>query len=110
MKSPEKPVRKTPATRKECHPQRVVQPHKAALLKRLNRIEGQVRGIAGMIAQDRYCVDILTQVSAIQSALDAVSMQLLEDHTQGCVQSAIKSGSGEDAIGELMQVIGKFAR
>lgn len=110
MKSPEKPDRKTPASGKECHPRRVVQPHKAALLKRLNRIEGQVRGIAGMIAQDRYCVDILTQVSAIQSALDAVSMQLLKDHTQGCVQSAIKSGRGEDAIDELLQVVSKFAR
>lgn len=110
MKSPEKAGRKLPASTGECHPHQVVQPHKEALLKRLNRIEGQVRGIAGMISQDRYCVDILTQVSAIQSALDAVSMQLLRDHTQGCVQSAIKSGQGDDAIAELMQVIGKFAR
>ena len=78
----------------ECHPKHVVQPHKAALLKRLNRIEGQVRGIASMIEQDRYCVDVLTQIAAIHSALDAVAMQLLEDHTRGCVQAAIKSGRG----------------
>ena len=93
-----------------CHPKRVVQPHKDALLKRLNRIEGQVRGIAKMIEEDRYCVDVLTQMSAIKSALDAVAMQLLEDHTRGCVQGAIKSGEGDAAISELMQVVGKFAR
>lgn len=110
MKSPDKPHRKSPPSGAECHPQQVVQPHKAALLKRINRVEGQVRGIAGMVAQDRYCIDILTQISAIQSALDAVSLQLLKDHTRGCVQSAIKSGRGEDAIDELMQVVGKFAR
>lgn len=93
-----------------CHPKRVVQPHKAALLKRLNRVEGQVRGIAKMIEDDRYCVDVLTQVSAIKSALDAVAMQLLEDHTRGCVQGAIKSGEGDAAVSELMEVVGKFAR
>lgn len=95
-----------------CHvgDRRVVQPHKHALLRRLSRIEGQVRGIARMIETDRYCVDVLTQVSAIKSALDAVAMQLLEDHTKGCVQTAIKSGEGEAAIAELMDVIGKFAR
>jgi DNA-binding FrmR family transcriptional regulator len=110
MKSLEKPDRQKPVSAGECHPRQVVQPHKDALLKRLNRIEGQVRGIAGMITQDRYCVDILTQVSAVQSALDAVSMQLLKDHTQGCVQSAIKSGNGDSTIDELMQVVKKFAR
>ena len=88
----------------------VVQPNKPALLKRLNRIEGQTRGVAKMVEEDRYCIDILTQVSAIHSALDAVSMQLLKDHTQGCVQTAIKSGKGDHAIDELMQVVRKFAR
>ena len=92
------------------HAHRVVQPRKRALLKRLNRVEGQVRGIARMIEQDRYCIDVLTQVSAIQSALDAVAMQLLEDHTHGCVQGAVKSGKGDQAIDELMQVVRKFAR
>jgi DNA-binding FrmR family transcriptional regulator len=87
-----------------------VQPHKTALLKRLNRVAGQVRGIAGMIEDDRYCVDILTQISAVRSALDALALQLLEDHTRGCVQSAMKSGRGDKAIGELLQVIGRFAR
>ena len=88
----------------------VVQPHKPALLKRLNRIEGQVRGIAKMIEEDRYCVDVLTQVSAIQSALDALALQLLESHTNGCVRSAIQSGDGEAAVDELMNLVKRFGR
>ena len=88
----------------------MVQPHKAALMKRLNRIEGQVRGVAKMVEEDRYCVEVLTQVSAIQSALDALALQLLESHTKGCVRSAIKSGNGEEAIDELMTVVRRFGR
>ena len=80
-----------------------------ALAKRLNRIEGQVRGIGRMLAEDRYCVDILTQVSAVRSALDAVALELLEHHLHGCVQQAVKSGKGEPAIDEAMSVIRKFA-
>ena len=80
-----------------------------ALAKRLNRIEGQVRGIGRMLDEDRYCVDILTQVSAVRSALDAVALELLEHHLHGCVQQAMKSGKGEPAIDEAMSVIRKFA-
>lgn len=85
-------------------------PHRPSVLKRLNRISGQVRGVTGMVEEGRYCVDILTQIAAIQSALDAVAMQLLEHHTQGCVQSAIRSGEGDAAISELMTVVKRFAR
>ncbi|MCC6867823.1 MAG: metal-sensitive transcriptional regulator [Burkholderiales bacterium] len=85
-------------------------PDGATLLKRLNRIEGQVRGIGKMIADDRYCIDVLTQVSAVQAALDAVALQLLEHHLHGCVQHAVKSGRGDHAIDEAMVVIRKFAR
>lgn len=87
-----------------------MQPGKAALVARLRRIEGQVRGVAAMIEEDRYCVDVLTQVSAIQSALDATALKLLGDHTRGCVQAAIRSGNGAHAIDESMQVMRKFAR
>jgi DNA-binding FrmR family transcriptional regulator len=109
------PERKRAAARADCHdPQvagpSVVQPHKQALLKRLNRIEGQVRGIAQMIQDDRYCVDVLTQVAAIQSALDAVALQLLEDHTRGCVADAVRADRGDRAIAELMTVVKRFAR
>lgn len=88
----------------------VVQPNKPALLRRLNRIEGQVRGIAKMVEEDRYCVDVLTQNSAIQSALDALAMQLLASHTKGCVRSALRSGNGDEAIDELMTVVKRFSR
>ena len=84
---------------------RVVQPNRAALLQRLNRISGQVRGVSGMIEEDRYCVDVLTQIAAIRSALDAVAMQLLEDHAHGCVQAAIGAGRGEEAVDELITVV-----
>jgi len=80
-----------------------------ALAKRLNRIEGQVRGIGRMLSEERYCVDILTQVSAVRSALDALALELLEHHLHGCVQQAVKSGKGEPAIDEAMSVIRKFA-
>ena len=83
---------------------------KPKLLKRLNRVEGQVRGIARMIEEDRYCVDVLTQVAAVRSALDAMALQMLRDHAHGCIQGAIRSGRGETAIDELLVVVEKFAR
>ena len=95
-----------------CHgsEKTVVQPHKQALLNRLNRIAGQIRGISGMIEGDRYCIDILTQVSAVRSALDAMALQLIEDHTKGCVQKAVRQGDGAAAISELMGVLKKIGR
>lgn len=92
-----------------AHPP-VVQPNKWALLKRLNRIEWQTRGVAKMIEGDRYCVDNLTQIAAIQSALDALAMQLLASYTNGCVRSAIESGDRAAAVGELVNLVKRFAR
>jgi len=83
---------------------------KAALSRRLNRVEGQVRGIGKMVDEDRYCVDILTQVAAVQSALDALARKLLEHHLHGCVQHAVRSGDGDRAIAEALTVIRKFGR
>ena len=91
-------------------PRHTTQPHRGALLKRLNRIAGQVRGVASMIEEDRYCVDVLTQIAAVRSALDAVAMQLLEDHAHGCVQSAIRAGRGEGAVDEFMAVVKRLSR
>lgn len=88
----------------ECYP------GKDALIKRLNRIQGQVRGISKMIDEDRYCSDILTQVSAIKSALDETALKLLENYIQSCVRGAIKSGEGDGAISELTDVSRKFLR
>lgn len=84
---------------------KTVQPNKQQLLNRLKRIEGQVRGVHQMIENDRYCVDVLHQISAIQSAMNKVSLALLEDHTHHCVVSAIKGQDGEAAIKELMSVM-----
>src|SRR5574340_168906 len=81
-----------------------------ALVKRIHRIEGQVRGIERMLAEDRYCVDVLTQVSAVQSALDALARELLEHHLHGCVTHAIASGDGAHAIDEALAVIRRFGR
>ena len=81
---------------------------KAALVRRINRIEGQVRGIGKMIDEDRYCVDILTQVSAVRSALDALALGLLDRHLHGCVQRAVRTGEGDAAMDEAMDVVRKF--
>jgi DNA-binding FrmR family transcriptional regulator len=88
----------------------VVRPDKSALARRVNRIDGQVRGIGKMIDEDRYCIDILTQLSAVQSALDSLGLQLLERHLHGCVQHAVKSGQGDHAIAEAIGVIRRFAK
>ena len=107
MKSSTKASTKSGTT--HAHPV-VARKDGSALTKRINRIEGQVRGIGKMIAEDRYCIDVLTQVSAVQAALDALALQLLEHHLHGCVQQAVKSGDGDRAIDEALTVIRKFAR
>lgn len=76
---------------------------------RLKRIEGQVRGIQRMIEEDKYCVDILTQVNAVRGALKQVGLKILNKHTHGCVQQAVKNEEGEEVINELMDIIAKFS-
>ncbi|PSL44407.1 DNA-binding FrmR family transcriptional regulator [Salsuginibacillus halophilus] len=85
-----------------------VQPNKQQLLNRLKRIEGQVRGVHQMIEDDRYCVDVLNQVAAVQSAMNKVAVSLTEDHTRHCVRQAIQEGNGEESIEELMNVMKKL--
>lgn len=86
----------------------VVQPRKKALLNRLRRINGQINGITQMVEQDRYCVDIITQIAAARAAMNAVSRQLLADHANGCVRNAVLIDGGEEAIAELLKVIEKI--
>jgi len=81
-----------------------------ALLVRLRRMEGQVRGVQKMIEEGRYCVDIVTQLQAISAAADKVAEQVLEGHIRGCVTDAIKEQRGDEAITELMTVLGKAIR
>jgi len=79
------------------------------LLNRLSRIEGQVRGIKSMVDQDRYCVDILTQVSAVQSALNAFNKNILASHIKTCVVDDIREGNAE-TVDELCKTIQKFMK
>ena len=86
---------------------------KASCRKRLNRIEGQVRGLAKMVDEDRYCIDIVTQISAVRSALRRVEEEILKDHVAHCVEHAINSGNKSDQrrkIAELMDVVGRVDR
>ena len=82
---------------------------KPQLLTRLRRIEGQVRGIERMVESDRYCIDILTQISAIQAALDKVSLALLDDHARHCVMGATPDDQPEKTA-ELMAAVGRLMR
>ena len=84
--------------------------HKEQIQARLRRIEGQIRGAQKMVDEDRYCIDVLTQVSAAKAALDAVALALLQDHTQHCVAEAIRSGDGTDKIRELNDAVERLVR
>lgn len=81
-------------------------------LKRLRRVEGQVRGVQKMVDADTYCIDVLTQISAITRALQAVSIGLLEDHLSHCVSDAVRSGGteAEDKIREAADAIARLVR
>ena len=86
---------------------------KDALTKRLHRIEGQVRGVERMIEDDRYCIDILTQVAAVKTALEQVAAKLLEDHVTHCVAEALASGDAavaEEKSVELLAAVQRFSR
>ena len=86
---------------------------KDACLKRLNRIEGQVRGLTRMVEDDRYCIDIVTQISAVRAALRRTEEEILRDHVAHCVEHAIAAGDKADQrrkVAELMEVIGRADR
>jgi len=78
---------------------------KANLVRRLSRIEGQVRGIARMIEREEYCVDILQQTAALRAAVDALSILVLEDHVQGCVRTAAENGEADAYVDEVIDVV-----
>ena len=91
-----------------------MQPHtKLSCRKRLNRIEGQVRGLAKMVDEDRYCIDIVTQIAAVRAALRRVEEVVLHDHVGHCIQHAMTTGSSTDKadkIAELMEVFSRSNR
>jgi DNA-binding FrmR family transcriptional regulator len=82
---------------------------KDQLLKRLKRVEGQVRGVQGMVEDDRYCIDIITQISAAQAALDKVALGLLDEHARHCVMGA-DGDEQADKTDELMAAVGRLMR
>jgi DNA-binding FrmR family transcriptional regulator len=77
----------------------------AQLMRRLSRMEGQVRGIARMIEREEYCVDILQQTAALRAAVDALSILILEDHVQGCVRTAAERGEADQYVDEVVDVV-----
>jgi DNA-binding FrmR family transcriptional regulator len=86
---------------------------KQSLIKRLHRIEGQVRGIERMVEEDRYCIDILTQVAAVNTALESLAFNVLDDHVKHCVSDALASGDAKEAAQkseELLAAVHRFAR
>ena len=83
---------------------------KEQLLTRLKRIEGQVRGIEGMVEDDRYCIDVITQISAVQAALDKVALGLLDGHARHCVVDGHGVGTPEELTDELMAAVGRLMR
>ena len=83
---------------------------KDQLLARLRRIEGQIRGIQGMVEEDRYCIDVLTQISAVQAALDKVALGLLDDHARHCVIGAETAEERDEKTAELMAAVGRLMR
>ena len=93
-----------------CHTHKCRQEdEKQALLNRLRRIEGQVRGVAGMVERDAYCVDVLTQVQAVSSALTAFSKALLESHIKSCVREDVIAGNDE-VLDELVETVARFMK
>ncbi|MGH2511614.1 MAG: metal-sensitive transcriptional regulator [Candidatus Limnocylindrales bacterium] len=78
---------------------------KAQLVRRLSRIEGQVRGIARMIEREEYCIDILQQTAALRAALDSVGIMILEDHVRGCVRTAAERGDADRYVEEVVDVV-----
>ena len=82
---------------------------KEDLLLRLRKIEGQVRGLQGMIQDDRYCIDILTQLNSVRAALRGVGLGLLDDHVRHCVRDSLDTEEGDDKVEELVSAVARFA-
>ncbi len=83
--------------------------HKKELQDRLRRIEGQIRGLQRMVDEDKYCIDILTQVNSAVAALKAVGMGLLDDHVRSCVKESLERGNGDEKVEELISAVARFA-
>jgi CsoR family transcriptional regulator, copper-sensing transcriptional repressor len=94
----------------EAAPSRGYTPTKDQLIKRLRRLEGQVRGVERMVEEDRYCIDVITQITAIQAALDKVALGLLSDHAEHCVVHGRAAATPEENVEELMGAVARLMR
>ena len=84
--------------------------HKPGLVSRLNRVEGQVRGVTKMVQEDRYCIDVLTQIAAIKAALSKVESEILKDHLHHCIEGAIVSGDANAQREKAAELVTLLAR
>ena len=82
--------------------------NKNEVLRRLRRIEGQVRGLIRMVEDDKYCIDVLTQVNAVQAALKGAALSLLDDHVRHCVRDSVRKNRGDDKVDELVTAVGRM--
>ena len=98
------------ATTEKTTPSRGYSANKEQLINRLRRLEGQVRGVERMVDDDRYCIDILTQISAIQAALDKVALGLLTDHAEHCIVHGTAAATPEENVEELMGAVARLMR
>jgi CsoR family transcriptional regulator, copper-sensing transcriptional repressor len=98
-------TRRKPAPPDPAHFRHSYSKDTAQLMRRLSRMEGQVRGIARMIEREEYCVDILQQTAALRAAVDALSIMVLEDHVQGCVRTAAEHGEADRYVDEVVDVV-----
>src|ERR1700681_2591568 len=92
---------------------KVAQPYlkdKTALVSRLHKIEGQVRGLARMVESDEFCIDILTQIASARSALESLGMMLLQEHIEGCVRDSLKAETGQERVDELIATVNRFIK
>lgn len=92
-----------------------MQPHsyvadKRRLLMRLKRIEGQARGLAKMVEEDRYCIDIMQQIASLRAAADGVALILLRDHLEGCLRQAMDAGCAPEGVDEVIEVVRRYSR
>jgi DNA-binding FrmR family transcriptional regulator len=99
-----------PATTDTAAPTRGYSANKDELLNRLKRLEGQVRGVQGMVEDDRYCIDVITQIAAIQAALDKVALGLLTDHAEHCVVHGAAAATPQENVEELMAAVARLMR
>jgi DNA-binding FrmR family transcriptional regulator len=83
---------------------------KTALVSRLHKIEGQVRGLARMVESDEYCIDILTQIASARSALESLGMMLLQEHIEGCVRDSLNPATGQERVDELIATVNRFIK